>query len=181
MGAYKIDNKHIGLNLYTALTEDGIDEKTKAKIISETIENLAERFPRLENVATTRELSETELRLTKEIREIDARLSKDIEGVKLEIEIVKGEIKETELKLSKEIDGVRLEIKEVDAKLTKEIRELDLKLTKEIEGVKLEVANVRSEIKESSNTTLKWIISMMFVQVLAVGGMIFTLAKFLQH
>ncbi len=94
MPSVKFDIRHPGISVYEALISKELSEEEKAKIIAEAIDSLSKEFPKLKDVATGRELSETELRLTKEI-----------EGTR-------KEIKELELKLTKEIEGVRKEIKE---------------------------------------------------------------------
>ncbi len=113
MDAIKFD-EHIGINLYRALSEENLSEKDKAKVISEVIEEIVQKFPNLKNIVTKRELSETELRLTKEIKDIELKIN------------------EVELKLTKEIN-------EVELKLTKEIKEVELRLTKEIKDSKFEI------------------------------------------
>ena len=80
------------------------------------------------------------------------------------------EIKELDVKLSKEISDVRKEIKELDVKLTREIKELDVKLSKEISDVRKDIANSKIE-------TIKWIAGMLFVQVIAIGGLFLTAFK----
>ena len=82
------------------------DDKTRARIIAEAFEALEERYPQLGEVATQRDLSETELRLTKEIEQIRA-----------ETEQIRAEIKDTELRLQREIAGVRKEVSEVAVKV----------------------------------------------------------------
>jgi DNA repair exonuclease SbcCD ATPase subunit len=99
------------LKIYEAFREDG---EEKARILAEAFEDLENRFPQILEIATKKDLADTELKLIKEIEE------------------VRKEIKEIELKLTKEIEEVRLEVEEV----RKEIKELELKLTKEIEQVR---------------------------------------------
>ncbi|MBI3814090.1 MAG: hypothetical protein HY279_06450 [Nitrospinae bacterium] len=83
------------------------DDEVKAKVLSEAIEKLEERYFHVENVATVRDLENESLRLKREIKETELILTKEIEKVR-------QEIRETELKLTKEIEKVRLD-------LTKEI------------------------------------------------------------
>jgi hypothetical protein len=61
------------------------------------------RYPHLDDLVTTRELSTSELKLIKEI------------------ELVRGELKETELRLVKEIEAVRAETEKVRAELKVDI------------------------------------------------------------
>jgi chromosome segregation ATPase len=103
------------------------DDNVRARVIAEAFEALENRYPHLQYLVTTRDLSETELKLTKEI-----------EAVRLQTEAVRSELKETELKLAKEIETVRAELKETE-----------LKLTKEIEAVRLQTEAIRSELKET--------------------------------
>jgi predicted PP-loop superfamily ATPase len=102
------------LKIYEAFREYG---EEKARILAEAFEELEKRYPQILDMATRKDLSETELKLTKEIEQVRLELTKEIEGVRLEVEEVRKELKETELKLTKEIEQVRLE-------LTKEIEQV---------------------------------------------------------
>ena len=90
----------VALKLYEQLTE-AEDDKARAKLIAEAIEQVEDRFPHIHNLATQGHLRESELRLQKEIA-----------GVRLEI-------KQVESRLQKEIAGVRLEVKQVEIRLIK--------------------------------------------------------------
>ncbi|MCF7999985.1 MAG: hypothetical protein K9L25_13200, partial [Methylovulum sp.] len=57
----------VALHLYEKLNE-APDDKARSKAIVEAFSELEERYPNLREVATQRDLSETELRLQKEIR-----------------------------------------------------------------------------------------------------------------
>ena len=116
------------LKIYEAFREYG---EEKARVLAEAFEELEKRYTQILDMATKRDLSETELRLIKEIeatrkeiKELELKLTKEVEQVRLEVEEVRKEIKEVELKLTKEIEEVRKEIKEVELKLTKEIEEI---------------------------------------------------------
>jgi len=100
------------LKIYEAFREYG---EEKARILAEAFEELEKRYPQILDMATSSDLSETELKLTKEI-----------EGVRLEVEQVRKEMKEIELKLTKEIEGVRLEVEQV----RKDIREVESRLVR---------------------------------------------------
>ena len=108
----------VALQLYEQLTE-AEDDKTRAKLIAEAIEQVEERFPHLQDLATQGHMRESELRLQKEVEgvrleitEVEGRLQKEIEGVRLEIKKVEGNLR-------KEIERVRLEIKEVEIRLVR--------------------------------------------------------------
>ena len=146
MAAIKFDRRHPGISVYEALINKELSEEEKAKIIAEAIDTLSKEFPNLKDVATSKDLTETELRLTKEI------------------EATRKEIKEIELRLTQDIEATRKEIKEIEANLQKEIKELDLKLSKEIKEVELKLSKeikeldlkLSKEIKETKFTMLKW-------------------------
>ena len=79
------------------------DEEARARLIAQAFSLLEARYPHLDDLVTTRELSTSELKLIKEI------------------ELVRGEIKETELRLVKEIEAVRAETEKVRAELKVDI------------------------------------------------------------
>ena len=137
------------LKIYEAFREYG---EEKARVLAEAFEELEKRYPQILDMATKRDLSETELKLIKEI-----------EQVRLEVEEVRKEIKEVELKLTKEVEQVRLEVEEV----RKEIKEVELKLTKEIEQVRF--------------STIKWIAGLIGGQTVVLITTFFTLLKLLLH
>jgi DNA repair exonuclease SbcCD ATPase subunit len=141
------------------------DEEARARLIAQAFSLLEARYPHLDDLVTTRELSTSELKLIKEIelvraetekvrgelKETELRLIKEIEAVRAEIEKVRGEtekvrgeLKETELRLIKEIELVRGELKETE-----------LRLVKEIEAVRGETEKVRGELKETELRLVK--------------------------
>jgi len=127
------------------------DEEARARLIAQAFSLLEARYPHLDDLVTTRELSTSELKLIKEI-----------ELVRAETEKVRGELKETELRLVKEIEAVRGEIKETELRLVKEIevvrgeiKETELRLVKEIEAVRGETEKVRGELKETELRLVK--------------------------
>ncbi len=155
------------LKIYEAFREYG---EEKARVLAEAFEELEKRYPQILDMATKRDLSETELRpikeienTRKEIKEIELKLTERIEQVRLEVEEVRKEIKEVELRLSKEIEQVRLEIEEV----RKEVKEVELKLTKEIEQVRF--------------STIKWIAGLIGGQTVVLITTFFTLLKLFLH
>jgi methyl-accepting chemotaxis protein len=162
------------LKIYEAFREYG---EEKARVLAEAFEELEKRYPQILDMATKRDLSETELRLIKEIedtrkeiKELELKLTKEIEQVRketqqvrLEVEEVRKEIKEVELKLTKEIEQVRLEVEEV----RKEIKDVELKLTKEIEQVRF--------------STIKWIAGLIGGQTVVLITTFFTLLKLFLH
>jgi len=81
------------LKIYEVFREYG---EEKARVLAEAFEALEKRYPQILDVATRRNLSETELKLIKEI-----------EGVRLEVEEVRKEIKEIELKFTREVADVK--------------------------------------------------------------------------
>ena len=134
------------------------DEEARARLIAQAFSLLEARYPHLDDLVTTRELSTSELKLIKEIelvrgeiKETELRLVKEIESVRAEIEKVRGEtekvrgeLKETELRLVKEIEAVRGETEKVRG----ELKETELRLVKEIEAVRAETEKVRAETEK---------------------------------
>ena len=112
----------VALHLYEKLNE-APDDKARSKAIVEAFSELEERYPNLKEVATQRNLSETELRLQKEI-----------EKTRLEIKTVEANLQK--------------EIKTVEANLQKEIKTVEANLQKEIEKTRLEIEKIRIEIKQ---------------------------------
>jgi hypothetical protein len=129
--------------LYEALTT-APDDRTRARVIAEAIERLAEGYPHLPDLVTQGHLRETELRLQKEIEQ------------------VRGEVRETELRLKKEIEQVRADLKadieQVRADLSLNIEQLRAEMQKEIAQVKLDL--------------LKWLVPLMFAQVAAIAALV---------
>jgi vacuolar-type H+-ATPase subunit I/STV1 len=114
------------------------DEEARARLIAQAFSLLEARYPHLDDLVTTRELSTSELKLIKEI-----------ELVRAETEKVRGELKESELRLVKEIEAVRGETEKVRG----ELKETELRLIKEIESVR---AELKVDIARSHAGLLKW-------------------------
>ena len=128
------------LKIYEAFREYG---EEKARILAEAFEELEKRYPQILDMATKKDLTETELKLTKEIEEI-----------RLEVEQVRKEMKEVELRLQGEIEQVRKELKETELKLTKEIEQ------------------VRREISETKASLVKWMFLFWTGQIIAFAGLL---------
>ena len=128
------------LKIYEAFREYG---EEKARILAEAFEELEKRYPQILDMATKKDLTETELKLTKEIEE-----------VRLEVEQVRKEMKEVELRLQGEIEQVRKELKETELKLTKEIEQ------------------VRREISETKASLVKWMFLFWTGQIIAFAGLL---------
>jgi len=204
MAALAFDKNYPGISVYKALTNKELTDEEKAEIIAEAIESISKEFPNLKNVATKRDLSETELRLLKEIKELDAKLSKEIK--ELDAKLSK-EIKELDAKLSKEIKeldnkientkfDLMKQIKELDNKLSKEIKELDnkientkfdlmkqikeldIKSSKEREDIRL---SLTKEIEKSKVETIKWVTILMIGQIFTIAGIVAGIFKFFVH
>ena len=84
----------VALHLYEKLNE-APDDKARSKAIVEAFSELEERYPNLKEVATQRDLSETELRLQKEIKIVEANLQKEIEKTRIEIKQVEVNFSKT--------------------------------------------------------------------------------------
>ena len=136
------------------LTNQSLTDNEKKLLVDEFIDEIKKEYPALKYHATKSDVTELELSLTKEI------------------EIIRKEIKELDVKLSKDI-------KELDVRLTKEIKELELSLTKEIKELDVRLTK---EMATNKTDTIKWVAGMLFVQVLALSGVLFGAFKlFLSH
>ena len=119
----------VALHLYEKLNEAS-DDKARSKAIVEAFSELEERYPNLRDVATQRNLSETELRLQKEIEQtrleiktVEANLQKEIKTVEANLQ---KEIKTVEMNLQKEIDKTRIEIKQIEVNFSKTVHQQTL-------------------------------------------------------
>ena len=139
----------VALHLYEKLNEAS-DDKARSKAIVEAFSELEERYPNLREVATQRDLSETELRLQKEIEQ--TRL----------------EIKTVEMNLQKEIEQTRLEIKTVEANLQKEIKTVEMNLQKEIEKTRIEIKQIEVNFSKTVHQQTLWVIGSVGTIVMGV-------------
>ncbi len=109
----------LALKIYEAFKDD----ETKARVLSEVIEELESRLSSLGEAATKGDLEITKLALQREIEQVRLSLQKEIEQVRLslqkEIEQVRGEIERVRLSLQKEIEQVRQEIEQTKAGIIK--------------------------------------------------------------
>ena len=153
MAALAFDKNYPGISVYKALTNKELTDEEKAEVIAEAIESISKEFPNLKNVATKRDLSETELRLLKEIKELDAKLSKEI----------------------KELDN---KIENTKFDLMKQIKELDIKSSKEREDIRL---SLTKEIEKSKVETIKWVTILMIGQIFTIAGIVAGIFKFFVH
>ena len=119
------------------------DDRARFRLLVDAIGQLEEGWPHPGEIARAADVREAELRLQIELG-----------GVRKEIEGVRKEIKEVELRLQGEIEGVRKEIKELELRLQREIDE------------------VRKEIVQSKNDLLKWLVPLMFAQVVAIAALV---------
>jgi len=143
--------------LYDALTS-APDDQARARVIAEAFEQLEDRFPRLSEMATQSHVRESELRLQKEIETVRADLTANIEQVR-------AELRESELRLQKEIEQVRAELKADIEQVRAELRESELRLQKEIEQVRADIGLVKVDL-------LKWLVPLMFGQVVAIAALV---------
>ena len=148
---YNFDNKFQSF-VYAVVTNKELSEDERSKIIADFFEEFRESYPNLEHAVTKHELTESELRLTKEIKELDVK------------------IEETKTELTKEI-------RELDVKLTREIKELDVKIEQTKSELTKEIETTRKDIANSKSDTIKWVAGMLFVQVIAIGGLFLTAFK----
>ena len=162
----------VALRLYEQLTE-APDDKTRARVIAEALEEMEQRYPQIRDMATQETLRVTELRLVKEIeqirqeiREIESRLSLEIKEVELrmikEIELVRQEIREIELRMAREIELVRQEIREVESRLYLEMKEIDSRLSLKIKEVErklsLDIKGLEVKIADSRAELIRWVV-----------------------
>ena len=98
----------LALRIYEAFKED----ESKAKILSEVVDDLDRRIVPMEQISTKGDLEVTRLTLTKEIEEVRLTLTKEIEEVRLtltkEIEIVRKEIEQVKSGIIKWVTGLLL-------------------------------------------------------------------------
>ena len=146
------------LKIYEAFREYG---EEKARILAEAFEELEKRYPQILDMATKKDLTETELKLTKEIEQVRKEMKEMELRLQGEIEQVRKEMKEIELRLQGEIEQVRLEVEQV----RKEMKELELRLQKEIE-------QVRREISETKASLVKWMFLFWTGQIIAFAGLL---------
>jgi hypothetical protein len=81
-------------------------------------------------------------------------------------EIARGsDVRESELRLQLEIEGLR-----------KDVTESGLRLQAEIEGVRKDITQMelrlQKEIVQSRNDLLKWLVPLMFAQVIAIATLV---------
>ena len=174
------DEIEVAINSNDAATSHDL-YKAELTLVKEIEQNRANFSIEIEKVRG--EIKETELRLKKEIDLLRAEL-------KVEIEKVRGEIKETELRLKKEIDQVKAdltkEIEQVRADLSREIEQVRADLSKEIEQVRAdlskEIEQVRFDltlaIHSNNVSAIRWLVGLMFAQLLAVSGLIVGLFQY---
>ena len=98
----------LALRIYEAFKED----ESKAKILSEVIDDMDRRIVPMEQISTKGDLEVTKLTLTKEIEEVRLTLTKEIDEVRLtltkEIEIVRKEIEKVKSGIIKWVTGLLL-------------------------------------------------------------------------
>lgn len=130
------------------------DERARSRLIADAFHQMEARYPAVTDLVTRTALSETELRLQKEV-----------EAVRLETEKVRGEIRGAEGRLWKEIEQVRGELRESEARLQKEIEQVRAELKLDIEQLRGDVARLKLDL-------LKWLVPLMFGQVLAIAALV---------
>ncbi len=123
------------------------DETARARLIAEAFAALETRYPHLDDLVTTQQLSAAELRLLKEIEQ------------------VRAELKTTELKLTKEIEQVRTELKV-------EIEKVHSNLKIEIERIH---GSLKVDLANSHAGLLKWNFLFWLTQFSAVALLLWRL------
>ena len=112
--------------------------------------------------------------------ELKEELTKELatkHDLKLTEQSLRALIEQCRGELLKEIEGVRAEVEQVRGELKAEIEELRGKLKAEIEQVKGEL---RTEIQRVKNDLLKWLIVLFVGQATFIVGLVFTLLKALK-
>jgi len=126
------------------------DDRERMRLIAEALERLEHR-PLPDNVATSEQLRETELRLQKEI-----------EQVRHETELIRAELKQ--------------DIAALHADLEKRTGELDVKIEQVRAELNVKIEQVRADlgrdIERIKADTLKWVAGLLVVQGAAVVGAI---------
>ena len=139
----------LAVSIYAALINKKLSEDERAQAIASGFEQLENRYPRLQDVATQQELKNTELKLIKEIEKIRADLSKDIEQVRVN--------------LSKDIEQVR-------ANSSKDTEKLRFDLSKEIAQVRADLANTKVSL-------IQWVIGLLMGQTAVILGIMALLMR----
>jgi len=79
------------------------DDSERTRLIVHAFETLEERYPQLSDVATQRDVHETELRLKKEIKQLEVEIKRIEVGLK-------GEIKQVEANLRTEMKQIEVNL-----------------------------------------------------------------------
>ena len=91
----------LAIKVYEAFKDDA----SKAKVLSEVVDDLERRIVPMEQLSTKGDLEVTRLTLKKDIEEVKLTLENKIEAVRLTLE---NKIEEVRLTLKKDIEEVRL-------------------------------------------------------------------------
>jgi hypothetical protein len=76
-----------------------------------------------------------------------------------------GHVRESELRLQKEIEQLRGEVSIDIEQLRGEVKTVELTLRKEIEQVRVEIVRIKNDL-------LKWLVPLMFGQVVAIAALV---------
>ncbi len=151
----------LAIDLYEKLTE-AVDDKTRSRLIVQALSELDNRYPDLKDMATRRDLSETELRLRKETETIRLEIKQLEVSLRQEIESTRAEIKQLEVNSQRQIEATRVEMKQLEVNLQKEMRQIEVNLQKEMRQIEVNLqkemrqieVNLRKEI-ESTRVEIK--------------------------
>jgi len=167
------DEIEVAINSNDAATSHDL-YKAELTLVKEIEQNRANFSIEIEKVRG--EIKETELRLKKEIDQVKADLTKEIEQVRADLS---REIEQVRADLSKEIEQVRAdlsrEIEQVRADLSREIEQVRADLSKEIEQVRFDLTLA---IHSNNVSAIRWLVGLMFAQLLAVSGLIVGLFQY---
>jgi len=148
------------------------DDRERMRLIAEALERLEHR-PLPDNVATSDQLRETELRLQKEIEQvrhetelIRAELKQDIEQVRAEL---KQDIEQVRAELKQDIAALHADLEKRTGELDVKIEQVRAELNVKIEQVR---ADLGRDIERIKADTLKWVAGLLVVQGAAVVGAI---------
>jgi len=76
-----------------------------------------------------------------------------------------GHVRESELRLQKEIERLRGDVSKEIEQVRGEIKTVELTLRKEIEQVRVEIVRTKNDL-------LKWLVPLMFGQVVAIAALV---------
>ena len=126
-------------------------------------------------LATRGDLAEARTELKAKIAELRAELKAEIAELRAEL---KSEIAELRAELKADIAAVRNELREVELRLEATVRESELRLEAKIEATRSDMQAMKTDIM---NRVFGLILGALIVNIIAMIGAVFAVAKLLGH